>query len=158
MASPSEPTSTSNAASNAASSSSAASPAAAGSSSSSSSPPATKTTTHPSVFSSYPGGRRRFGSIIRLRPECVAAYKECHANCWPEVQKQITDCHIHDYVIYHDPETGLLFSSFKYTGDDFERDMALMREDPRSLVPGAQSSEAGAPSWWKPIEEVFYQA
>ncbi|KAG0664970.1 hypothetical protein C6P46_000596 [Rhodotorula mucilaginosa] len=157
MASPSEPTSTSNAASNAASSSSAASPAAAGSSSSSSSPPATKTTTHPSVSSSYSGGRR-FGSIIRLRPECVAAYKECHANCWPEVQKQITDCHIHDYVIYHDPETGLLFSSFKYSGSDFERDMALMRENPRSLVPGAQSSEAGAPSWWKPIEEVFYQA
>ena len=34
-------------------------------------------------------------------------------------------------MIYHDPETGLLFSSFKYTGDDFERDMALMRENPR---------------------------
>jgi len=25
-----------------------------------------------------------------------------------------------------------------------------------SVVPGAKSSEAGEPSWWKPIEEVFY--
>lgn len=34
-------------------------------------------------------------------------------------------------VIYHDAETGLLFSSFKYTGDDFERDMAAMRANPK---------------------------
>lgn len=27
-----------------------------------------------------------------------------------------------------------------------------------SVVPGAVSSEAGVPSWWKPMEEVFYQA
>ncbi|GAA5866854.1 hypothetical protein JCM3774_001822 [Rhodotorula dairenensis] len=74
-------------------------------------------------------------------------------------------------VIYHDKETGLLFSNFKYLGDDFERDMAVMRANPKvrewwtmtdsyqeSLVPGAMSSAAGEPSWWKPIDEVFYQA
>ncbi|GAA5976781.1 hypothetical protein JCM10908_005629 [Rhodotorula pacifica] len=118
-----------------------------------------------------PQQQRRFGSIIRLRPDCIAAYKACHASCWPEVQRQITQCKIHDYVIYHDPETGLLFSSFTYKGTDFERDMALMRANPKvrewwtmtdsyqeSLVPGAKSSEAGNPSWWKPLEEVFYQA
>lgn len=27
-----------------------------------------------------------------------------------------------------------------------------------SMVPGATSSEAGEPAWWKPLEEVFYQA
>ena len=26
-----------------------------------------------------------------------------------------------------------------------------------SMVPDAQSSEAGEPSWWKPVEEIFYQ-
>jgi L-rhamnose mutarotase len=26
-----------------------------------------------------------------------------------------------------------------------------------SLVEGAISSEAGEPSWWKPVEEVFFQ-
>jgi L-rhamnose mutarotase len=47
--------------------------------------------------------------------------------------------------------------------------MERMRENPRvrewwrmtdswqeSLVPGARSSEAGSPAWWKPIEEVFH--
>lgn len=27
-----------------------------------------------------------------------------------------------------------------------------------SFVDNAVSSEAGEPSWWKPLEEVFYQA
>ena len=71
--------------------------------------------------------------------------------------------------IFHDPESGILFASFKYVGYDFEGDMEKMRANPRvcewwrmtdgfqaSLVPGATSSEAGEPSWWKPIEEVFY--
>ncbi len=71
--------------------------------------------------------------------------------------------------IFHDPESGMLFASFKYVGYDWEGDMEKMRENPRvrewwrmtdgfqsSLVPGATSSEAGEPSWWKPIEEVFY--
>lgn len=64
---------------------------------------------------------------------------------------------------------GLLFASFKYLGYDFAGDMERMTENPKvrewwkitdamqeSLVEGAISSEAGSPSWWKPIEEVFY--
>lgn len=49
--------------------------------------------------------------------------------------------------------------------------MERMRENPKvrewwkmtdefqeSMVPGAKSSEDGEPGWWKPLEEVFYQA
>lgn len=39
---------------------------------------------------------RRFGQVVRLRPECVAEYKECHARVWPEVLKQIKDCGLED--------------------------------------------------------------
>ena len=73
--------------------------------------------------------------------------------------------------IFYDDTTGLLFASFKYVGYDFAGDMELMADNPRvrewwkmtdsyqeSLVPGAVSSEAGVPGWWKPMEEVFYQA
>ena len=28
---------------------------------------------------------RRFGQIIRLKPECIAAYERLHAAAWPEV-------------------------------------------------------------------------
>jgi L-rhamnose mutarotase len=54
-------------------------------------------------------------------------------------------------------------------GDDYGSDMKKMRENPKvrdwwkmtdgfqeSLVPGAVSSEAGEPGWWKPLEEVFH--
>jgi L-rhamnose mutarotase len=73
--------------------------------------------------------------------------------------------------IFHDPETGILFANFKYVGNDYEGDMERMRQNPKvqewwrmtdgmqeSLVLGAKDSESGEPSWWKPIEEVFYNA
>ena len=75
--------------------------------------------------------------------------------------------------IFYDDTTSLLFASFKYVGYDFAGDMARMAENPKvrewwamtdsyqeSLVPGATGSavEEGEPGWWKPMEEVFYQA
>jgi L-rhamnose mutarotase len=73
--------------------------------------------------------------------------------------------------IWWDDKSSILFASFKYVGYDYEGDMQLMAANPKvrewwqmtdgyqeSFVPGAKSSEAGEPSWWKPVEEVFYQA
>lgn len=37
---------------------------------------------------------RRIGQIIRLKPSQVVAYKELHANVWPEVLQQIHECNI----------------------------------------------------------------
>lgn len=42
----------------------------------------------------HPG--RRFAQVIKLKPECVAKYKEVHAAIWPEVAKQIRECNIQD--------------------------------------------------------------
>jgi L-rhamnose mutarotase len=71
--------------------------------------------------------------------------------------------------IFLDPDTNILFASFKYLGYDYAGDMERMRENPKvqewwkmtdsyqeSLVEGAKSSVDGEPSWWKPLEEVFY--
>ncbi|PQE22909.1 hypothetical protein CJF30_00008493 [Rutstroemia sp. NJR-2017a BBW] len=71
--------------------------------------------------------------------------------------------------IFLDPDTNTLFASFKYLGYDYAGDMERMRENPKvqewwkmtdsyqeSLVEGAKSSVDGEPSWWKPLEEVFY--
>ena len=71
--------------------------------------------------------------------------------------------------IFYDDKTNLLFASFKYIGYDWKWDMERMAENPKvrewwkmtdgfqeSLVPGATGSAAGEPSWWKPVEEVFY--
>ncbi|KAI0130073.1 hypothetical protein BJ170DRAFT_681544 [Xylariales sp. AK1849] len=112
---------------------------------------------------------KRIAQIVKLKPESVAKYKECHAAVWPEVLQQIKVCNIIDYSIFHDAGTGILFATFKYVGYDYAGDMERMRENPKvrewwamtdgyqeSLVPGAESSEAGEPSWWKGVEEVFY--
>ncbi|KAK3943959.1 hypothetical protein QBC46DRAFT_14543 [Diplogelasinospora grovesii] len=114
---------------------------------------------------------RRFAQIVKLKPEYVEEYKKVHAAVWPQVLTQIKDCKIEDYSIYHEPETGILFARFKYVGYDYAGDMEKMRENPKvrewwkltdamqeSLVAGAKDSESGEPAWWKPIEEVFYQA
>jgi hypothetical protein len=39
---------------------------------------------------------RRFAQIVKLKPEFEEQYKECHANVWPQVLKQIKDCNIED--------------------------------------------------------------
>jgi L-rhamnose mutarotase len=43
---------------------------------------------------------RRIAQIVHLKPSAVAAYKECHANVWPEVLQQIKDCNIKDCRSY----------------------------------------------------------
>ncbi|KPM38773.1 hypothetical protein AK830_g7779 [Neonectria ditissima] len=114
-------------------------------------------------------GGRRFAQIVKLKPEHLDEYRACHAKVWPDVLAQIKQCNIAEYSIFFDDKTNILFASFRYVGSDYAADMALMAANPRvrewwrmtdgwqeSLVPGAVSSEAGEPSWWKPVEEVFY--
>jgi L-rhamnose mutarotase len=112
---------------------------------------------------------RRIAQIVKLKPEHVEEYKAAHARVWPEVLKQIKDSNIEDYSIFHDPETHILFASFKYVGYNWAGDMEKMRENPKvqewwkmtdsfqeSFIPGAKSSYDGEPAWWKGVEEVFY--
>lgn len=39
---------------------------------------------------------RRFAQIVHLKPSALAAYKECHANVWPEVLQLIKECNMVD--------------------------------------------------------------
>lgn len=109
----------------------------------------------------------RIGQAIRLKPEHAEEYIKIHANVWPGVLKRISDCHIRDYSIFYDRQSGVLFATFKYTGDDWERDMEQMAADPEtqkwwqvtdgmqeSLNEGAKSSVDGG--WWRVLEEVFH--
>ena len=67
---------------------------------------------------------RRFGSVIRVRPECFDEYRRHHAAVWPTVLATITRCHIRNYTIFH--RDGVLFGYFEYWGEDFDADMRLM--------------------------------
>uniref|UniRef100_A0A7V3YEV1 L-rhamnose mutarotase n=1 Tax=Candidatus Caldatribacterium californiense TaxID=1454726 RepID=A0A7V3YEV1_9BACT len=104
---------------------------------------------------------RRFGMIIRLKPDKVEEYKELHRNVWPEVLKTIKDCHIQNYTIFY--KDGYLFSYYEYTGENYEEDMKKMAEDPITQKWWALCKPCQEPlktrkegEWWAEMEEVFH--
>jgi L-rhamnose mutarotase len=104
---------------------------------------------------------KRYGQVIRLRPEKYKEYKELHAAVWPKVLDMITQCHIGNYSIYH--KNGFLFAYFEYNGDDFNADMAKMAADPTTqewwsvCMPCQQQVEnCAAGEWWSNMEELFH--
>ena len=104
---------------------------------------------------------KRYGMVIRVKPEKLEEYKRLHAKPWPAVLEVIEQCNIRNYSIYH--RDGYLFSYFEYTGDDFEADMARMAADPTTqkwwdlCKPCQEPLEARAESeWWAEMDEVFH--
>ena len=104
---------------------------------------------------------KRYGSLIRVRPEQFEEYKRLHAHVWPEVLQRIETCNIRNYSVYH--KDGFLFSYFEYVGEDYEDDMAKMAADPTTQKwwdlckpcqePLATRAEG---EWWADMEEVFH--
>jgi L-rhamnose mutarotase len=104
---------------------------------------------------------KRYGMVIRLKPERLEEYKRLHAAVWPEVLRKITECNIRNYSIYH--KDDLLFSYFEYVGKDFDGDMAKMAADPitqkwwdvckpcHDPLPTRGEGE-----WWANMDEVFH--
>jgi L-rhamnose mutarotase len=90
---------------------------------------------------------RRFGSVIRVRPEKLAEYKALHAQPWPGVLAAMRLHGISNYSIFH--HDGLLFAYFEYDGTDYDADMAAVAEDPVTQ------------QWWKltdPCQEPMTNA
>lgn len=105
---------------------------------------------------------KRYGSVIKIKPEKLDEYKKIHANIWPEVAKMITECNITNYSIYH--KDGYLFSYFEYIGEDYKSDMAKMAADPitqkwwdicKPMQEPLNTRKEG--EWWADMEEVFHQ-
>lgn len=104
---------------------------------------------------------KRYGMVIRVKPEKLEEYKKLHAHPWEGVLKTIKECHIQNYsIFYHE---GYLFSYFEYTGDNYEEDMKKMAADPitqewwsvckpcQEPLPSRREGE-----WWAEMEEVFH--
>jgi len=104
---------------------------------------------------------KRYGMVLKVRPERFDEYRRLHAAVWPDVLKKIAECNIRNYSIYH--KDGYLFSYFEYIGDDFDADMAKMAADETTqkwwavCKPCQQPLETRAPGqWWAGMEEVFH--
>ena len=104
---------------------------------------------------------KRYGSVIKLKPEKEEEYLQLHANAWPEVLAMIRACSIRNYTIFL--RDGFLFSYFEYHGEDYEADMAKMAADPKTQEwwkltdPCQQPIESHRPGeWWASMTEVFH--
>ena len=43
---------------------------------------------------------KRYGSVIKVKPEALTEYKRYHAAVWPDVLDMIKKCNIRNYSIY----------------------------------------------------------
>jgi L-rhamnose mutarotase len=103
----------------------------------------------------------RYGQVIGIKPERIAAYEALHAAVWPEVLATIRACNIRNYSIFR--HGTMLFAYFEYTGDDFDADMAKMAADPKTqewwaLCKPMQEPlpDRGEGAWWATMTEVFH--
>ena len=104
---------------------------------------------------------QRLAAMVRLRPEMQEEYLRLHADVWPDVLAQIRRSGLRNYSIFL--RDGLLFSYLEYVGDDLERDLAAMADDPATrrwweLTDPCQEALPGAVgrSPWVPMTEVFH--
>jgi len=104
---------------------------------------------------------KRYGSLIKVRPEMLVEYKRLHADPWKGVLKMIYDCNIRNYSIYF--KDGFLFSYFEYVGTDYAADMAKMAADPTTQEWWKLTNPCQEPlstrkegEWWAEMEEVFH--
>ena len=104
---------------------------------------------------------KRYGMVIKVKPEKTEAYKKLHEAVWPDVLKMIGECNIRNYSIYL--KDGFLFSYFEYTGNDYNADMEKMAADPvthewwKECKPCQVPLEScGEGEWWANMEEVFH--
>lgn len=104
---------------------------------------------------------RRYGSVIRVRPEKYDEYKRYHAAAWPGVLARLTASRIRNYSIYH--KDGWLFSYFEYHGTDYAADTAAIAADPTTQEWWALNKPCHEPlatrqpgEWWAGMEEIFH--
>ena len=110
---------------------------------------------------------QRFGSVIGVRPHLVHSYNLLHKHAWPEILAQIKGGNLRNYPIYQQKvgEKVYIFGYFEYVGNDFDKDMAKIDNDPDTLAwleftdklcqdPISTRAEG---EWWAGMEEVFHQ-
>lgn len=104
---------------------------------------------------------KRFGQVIKVKPEKYEEYKKYHADVWEGVLDQIKKSNIKNYTIFH--RDSYLFAYFEYVGNDFETDMKSMADDPLTqkwwaLNKPLQEQMEGCDEneWWANMEEIFH--
>lgn len=103
---------------------------------------------------------KRYGTVIKLKPEKIIEYKKLHSEVWPEVLRIIKEANIINYSIYY--KDGYLFSYYEYLGIDYAGDMKKMSDNKITLKwwkltdPCQEPLDRSKGEWWADMEEVFH--
>lgn len=104
---------------------------------------------------------QRFASVIRLRPEKEAEYRQLHAAVWPDVLAALRGVGVSNYSIFL--RDGMLFSYMEYSGQDYAAAMAVIARDEATrrwwklTDPCQEVLDTAEPGQqWVPAEEVFH--
>jgi L-rhamnose mutarotase len=84
---------------------------------------------------------KRFGQVIRIKPEGREQYIRYHANPLPGVNEMIKKCHINNYSIFI--RGDYMFAYFEYDGTDYDADMKKMAADPATQ------------HWWSLVQPLM---
>lgn len=107
---------------------------------------------------------KRFGQVIKLRPEAEAEYKRIHERIPTEIDNAIREAGIRNYSIFL--KDGYLFAYLEYHGPDDEYDERMARLAQVSTDSGwweiTMAMQEPLPTraegeWWADMEEVFHQ-
>jgi len=103
----------------------------------------------------------RVASVIKLRAEKEAEYRDLHLHVWPGVATTLRENGVSNFSIFL--RDGTLFSYLEYRGDDFAGAMSRIAEDETTKEwwkltdPCQQPVDSALESeWWAPAEELFH--
>ncbi len=106
---------------------------------------------------------QRIAMIIGIKANKIDNYKKLHATVWSDVLAQIKNSSIQNYSIFLREPENLLFSYLEYHGTNFELDMKIMAQDPKTIEwwritdpcqTPLSSSKNGEK--WSNMQEVFH--
>lgn len=100
----------------------------------------------------------RVGFKMKLYPGAEAEYRRRHDEIWPELAEMLAARGIRDYTIFLDPETHILFATFRKTPaarlDDLA-DQPVMRRWWTHMADLMETEPGDAPVQ-RPLTQVFH--
>lgn len=101
---------------------------------------------------------KRFLRMAKVRPDAITEYIERHANAPDTLLRALSATHIQNYSIAE--KDGTLISFFEYTGENFEADMQILKNNPASKAWNQELEHCfihgEEEPCWEEFREVFH--
>lgn len=101
---------------------------------------------------------KRIAFKMKLKPGCKAEYIKRHKEVWPEILDLLKKSGVHDYSIFLDEETNILFGVQKVEGGVSSQDLGATEIQQKWWAHMSDIMERNPDNSpvTVPLEEVFY--